>query len=110
MTDWPSTKTRQRPTYASPFTLLPESDRMSERHPITGTTDRYSLDYMLNPKINLKDPEEQLRSLNICSTLRAEINSLVAEQFNRELELSLASVHYYRVIIKNNKVHREIEC
>lgn len=39
---------------------------------------------------NQKRPEEKMRSLNICPTLRAEVNSSVAEQFNREL----ASVKY----------------
>lgn len=32
-----------------------------------------------------KRPEEKLRSLNLCHDLRTQVNSLVAEQFNREL-------------------------
>lgn len=73
----------------SPFPLPPESDRMSGRHPITGTTERFSLYDRFHQK-NQKRPEEKLRSLNICPTLRTEVNSSVAEQFNREL----ASVRY----------------
>lgn len=41
-------------------------------------------------KKNQKRPEGKLRSLNICPTLGAGVNSSVAEQFNREL----ASVKY----------------
>lgn len=62
----------------------PNSDRMTEKHPITGTSERYSLYDRFHQK-NQKRPEEKLRSLNICPTLRTEVNSSVAEQFNREL-------------------------
>lgn len=62
---------------------------MSGRHPVTGTSNRYSLYDRFHQK-NQKRPEEKLRSLNICPTLRTEVNSSVAEQFNREL----ASVRY----------------
>ncbi|KAM6943918.1 uncharacterized protein PEZ65_001841 [Lycodopsis pacificus] len=70
----------------SPFPLqeTPDSDRMAARHPITGTCERYSLYDRFHQK-NQKRPEEKLRSLNICPTLRREVNSSVAEQFNREL-------------------------
>jgi len=40
---------------------------------------------------NQKQPEEKIRSLNICPNLRAEVKIAVAEQFNREL----AAVRYY---------------
>ncbi|KAM8760021.1 uncharacterized protein AB9X84_008237 [Acanthopagrus schlegelii] len=66
-----------------------DGDRMAATHPITGTTERYSLYDRFHQK-NQKRPEERLRSLNICPSLRTEINSSVAEQFNREL----ASVRY----------------
>ena len=67
----------------------PENNRLEARHPITGTCERYSLYDRFHQK-NQKRPEEKLRSLNICPTLRTEVNSSVAEQFNREL----ASVRY----------------
>uniref|UniRef100_A0A8P4FW34 Ubiquitin-like protease family profile domain-containing protein n=1 Tax=Dicentrarchus labrax TaxID=13489 RepID=A0A8P4FW34_DICLA len=67
----------------------PDNDRLQARHPITGTCERYSLYDRFHQK-NQKRPEEKLRSLNICPTLRTEVNSSVAEQFNREL----ASVRY----------------
>lgn len=63
---------------------MPDSDRMSARHPVTGTCERYSLYDRFHQK-NQKRPEEKLRSLNICPTLRREVNSAVAEQFNREI-------------------------
>ncbi|XP_036935332.1 uncharacterized protein LOC119008775 isoform X3 [Acanthopagrus latus] len=66
-----------------------DGDRVAATHPITGTTERYSLYDRFHQK-NQKRPEERLRSLNICPSLRTEINSSVAEQFNREL----ASVRY----------------
>lgn len=59
-----------------------DSDRMSARHSVTGTCERYSLYDRFQEK-NQKLPEEKLRSLNICHTLRREVNSAVAEQFNR---------------------------
>lgn len=75
----------------SPFPLkgMPESDRMAGRHLITGTCERYSLYDWFHQK-NQKRPEEKLRSLNICPTLRTEVNSSIAEQFNHEL----ASIRY----------------
>ncbi|XP_034562828.1 uncharacterized protein LOC117829310 [Notolabrus celidotus] len=60
------------------------SDRMESTHPITGTSERYSLYDRFHQK-NQKRPEEKLRSLNICPALRTEVNCAVAEQFNREL-------------------------
>nr|XP_055036496.1 uncharacterized protein LOC129423979 [Misgurnus anguillicaudatus] len=70
----------------SPLPLEDQSvyDRMKSKHPITGTAERYSL-YDRFHQINQKRPEEKLRSLNVCPTLRTEVNSAVAEQFNREL-------------------------
>ncbi|KAL7402512.1 hypothetical protein ABVT39_015981 [Epinephelus coioides] len=67
-----------------PLQEEPDSDRMSAKHPITGTNERYSL-YDRFHQSNQKHPEEKLRSLNICPTLRTQVNSAVAEQFNREL-------------------------
>ena len=64
-------------------------DRMGATHPITGTAERYSLYDRFHQK-KQRRPEEKLRSLNICPSLRTEVNSSVAEQFNREL----ASVRY----------------
>lgn len=72
---------------------MPVTDKHSspfqKRHPITRTTNRYSLYDRFHEK-NQKRPEEKLRSLNICPALRTEVNSSVAEQLNREL----ASVRY----------------
>lgn len=59
-------------------------DRFAAQHPVTGTSDRYSVYDRFHQK-NQKRPEEKLRSLNICPDLRKEVNSAVAEQFNREL-------------------------
>ena len=82
----------------SPFPPLPESDSMSGRHPITGTSERYSLYHRFHQK-NPKCPEK-LRSLNICPTRwNSEVNSSVAEQFSREL----ASVRYS--LCQMNKAH-----
>ncbi|KAK9969956.1 hypothetical protein ABG768_028097 [Culter alburnus] len=69
----------------SPFLLegMPDNDRMSARHPATGTCERYSLYDRFHQK-NQKRPEEKLRSLNICPTLRRDMNSAVAEQFNHK--------------------------
>lgn len=64
-------------------------DRMAAQHPVTGTCERYSL-YDRFHQTNQKRPEEKLRSLNICPDLKKEVNSAVAEQFNRDL----ASVRY----------------
>ncbi|TKS66023.1 hypothetical protein D9C73_000079 [Collichthys lucidus] len=70
----------------SPFPLQgkPNKDRVSAPHPITGTCERYSLYYRFHQK-KQKRPEEKLRNLKICPNLRAEVNSSVAEQYNREL-------------------------
>lgn len=54
-------------------------------HPITRTSDRYSL-YDQFHQINPRHPEDNLRSLVICPTLRREVNSAVAKRFNQELE------------------------
>ncbi|XP_054595991.2 uncharacterized protein [Nothobranchius furzeri] len=69
-----------------PLPQQPEAnaERMSAKHPVTGTSERFSLYDRFHQK-NQKRQEEKLRSLNICSTLRKEINSAVAEQFDREL-------------------------
>ncbi|XP_077936579.1 uncharacterized protein LOC144383347 [Gasterosteus aculeatus] len=69
-----------------PLQEMPDSVRMAARHPITKTSDRYSLYDRFHQK-NQRRPEEKLRSLNICPSLRREVNSSVAEQFNRELSL-----------------------
>lgn len=60
------------------------TDRFTALHPITKTNDRYALYDRFHQK-NQRKPAEKLRSLNICPSLRSEINSSVAEQFNREL-------------------------
>lgn len=64
-------------------------DRFSAQHPVTGTSERYSLYDRFHQK-NQRRPEEKLRSINISPTLRKEVNTAVAEQLNREL----ASVRY----------------
>lgn len=73
-------------------------DRLTATHPITQTSERYSLYDRFHQK-NQRRPEEKLRSLNICPSLRTEINSAVAEQLNREL----SSVKYS--LCQMNEVH-----
>lgn len=93
-----------------------DSDRMTARHPITGTSERYSLYDRFHQK-NQKRQEEKLRSLNICPTLRTEVNSSVAKQFNRELSAvryslcQMNEAHFkqtLRVLIElhNNKINQ----
>lgn len=65
------------------------TNRMAALHPVTRTSDRYSL-YDRFHQINPRHPEEKLRSLGICPALRRQVKSAGAEEFNREL----ASVQY----------------
>ncbi|XP_030581204.1 uncharacterized protein LOC115777435 [Archocentrus centrarchus] len=66
-----------------------DTNRMAAIHPVTRTSERYSL-YDRFHQINPRDPEEKLRSLSICPALRRGVKSVVAEEFNREL----ASLQY----------------
>lgn len=59
-------------------------DRFQRPHPITGSSERYSLYGHFHQK-NQTRPEEILRSLNIVPDLCSNVNSSEAEQKNREL-------------------------
>lgn len=73
-------------------------NRWNQPHPVTNTTERYALYDRFHQK-NQKRPEEKMRSLNLCPELRAQVNSAVAEQFNREL----AAIRYS--LTQMNEVH-----
>ena len=61
-----------------------QQDRFQSPHPITGSSDRYSLYDRFHQK-NQTRPEEMLRSLNLVPDLCSYVNSSEAEQKNREL-------------------------
>nr|XP_055025246.1 uncharacterized protein LOC129415101 [Misgurnus anguillicaudatus] len=92
---------------------------MAAKHPTTGTCERYSLYDRFHQK-NQRRPEEKLRSLNLCPTLRTEVNSAVAEQFNRELSAvryslcQMNEAHFkqtVRVLIElhNDRINKEFK-
>lgn len=74
------------------------ASRWNKPHPVTKTSERYAL-YDRFHQTNQTRPEEIMRSLNLCPELRAQVNSSVAEQFNREL----ASIRYS--LTQMNEVH-----
>ena len=80
-------KTLCSKTYQEPPQM--DSDPFKTVHPITHTTERISLYDRFHQQNQTRD-EELLRSMNICPEFRAQMNSSVAEQLNRQL----ASVRY----------------
>ncbi len=75
------------------------TETLDKPHPITGTSDRFSL-YDRFHQHNQKQEKEKLRSLDLVPELTGLINSSMAEQLNRELGNSryflcqLKDIHY----------------
>ncbi|XP_073688555.1 uncharacterized protein [Garra rufa] len=75
------------------------TESLDKPHPITGTSDRFSL-YDRFHQRNQKQEKEKLRSLDLVPELTGLINSSMAEQLNRELANSryflcqLKDVHF----------------
>jgi len=60
------------------------TEALDKPHPITGTSDRFSLYYRFHQH-NQKQEKEKPRSLDLVPDLTGLINSSMAEQLNREL-------------------------